>query len=368
MKKEHLIALVLGACLCPLLIVTGCDIQMGGWTQAKYERTVEQQAPLAAGSTVVVKTSSGSVTITGADVAECSVTAEICGRAPTEEEALELAEQVEIKLEKVGDTLTVKADKPTTRNNRSISISYAIIVPRQTNVKCSSSYGAIKLNDINGSVNGRTSSGSIAAENIEGPTDLDTSYGSITCKEISNGDIKLKTSSGSIKLFDASFGVCDVHTSYGSIRSDRLEGDSIKLHSGSGSIDVTDTVADKANVSTSYGRITCRQITTNDLTAKSSSGSIEVVCSDSTPAEIAASLVTSYGSINFVAPPDFAGMVDMSTSYGSIRTDLPITISGQISKKKLKGTVGDGQGNLHLHTSSGSIEIKQQRKFSKNAG
>ena len=92
MKKEHLIALALGACLCPLMIVTGCDIQMGGWTQAKYERTVEQQAPLAAGSTVVVKTSSGSVTITGADVAECSVTAEICGRAPTEEEALELAE------------------------------------------------------------------------------------------------------------------------------------------------------------------------------------------------------------------------------------------------------------------------------------
>ena len=366
MKKEHLIVLALGAWLCPLLIAAGCDIRMGGWTQAKYERSIEQQAPLAAGSIVVVKTSSGSVTITGADVADCSVVAEICGRAPTQQEAQELAEQVEIELEKVGDTLMVKANKPTTNGNRSISISYAIIVPRQTSVRCSSSYGAIKLSYINGSVSGRTSSGSIAAENIKGPTDLDTSYGSITCKEISDGDIKLKTSSGSIKLMDASFGVCDVHTSYGSIRSDKLDGDSITLHSGSGSINVTDTVADTANVSTSYGRITCRQITTENLTAKSSSGSIEVVCSDLTPAEIAASLVTSYGSIDFIAPPDFAGQVDMSTSYGSIRTDLPITISGQISKKELKGTVGTGQGNLHLHTSSGSIELKQQQKFSKN--
>ncbi len=365
MKKEHLIILALGACLGPLLIVTGCDIRMGGSAQAKYERTVEQQAPLAAGSTVVARTSFGSVTITGADVADCSVTAEICGRAPTEQEAQELAEQVEIELEKVGDTLTVKANKPTTRGNRSISISYEIIVPRQTNVKCSSSYGSIKLTDINGSISGRTSSGSIAAENIKGSTDLDTSYGSITCKNLSDGDIKLKTSSGTIKLLGASFGVCDVHTSYGSIRSDRLQGDSIILHSGSGSINVTDTVADTANVSTSYGRITCRQITVNELTAKSSSGSIEVVCSDSTPAEIAASLVTSYGSIDFVAPPDFAGQVDMSTSYGSIRTDLPITISGEINKKKLKGTIGEGKGNLYLHTSSGSIEIKRQQKFSK---
>lgn len=362
MKKELWIVMAL---LCPLLIVAGCDIQMGGWSQAKYERTVEQQAPLAAGSKVVVKTSFGSVTVTGADVAECSVVAEICGRAPTEEEAQELAKQVEIQLEKVGETLTVKADKPPTSGNRSVSVSYDITVPMQTSVDCSSSYGAVRLTGIKGSVNGRTSSGSITAENIEGPTDLDTSYGSITCRNISDGDVRLKTSSGSIKLSDASFGVCDAHTSYGSIKTGKLEGDSLTLHSGSGSVNVTDAVAESANISTSYGRITCRQITTSDITAKSSSGSIEVVCSDSTPADISASLVTSYGGIDFVGPPDFAGQVDISTSYGSVRTDLPITISGEVSKKKLKGTVGDGNGKLYLHTSSGSIKI-EQRRFSKN--
>ena len=143
-------------------------------------------------------------------------------------------------------------------------------------------------------------------------------------------------------------------------------GESIKLHSGSGSINVTDAVAETANVSTSYGRITCKQITANDITAKSSSGSIEVVCSESTPEDVSASLVTSYGSIEFAGPADFAGQVDISTSYGSVRTDLPITISGEFSKKKLKGTVGEGSGKLYLHTSSGSIQIKQQ-KFSKNA-
>ncbi|MHC4567206.1 MAG: DUF4097 family beta strand repeat-containing protein [Planctomycetota bacterium] len=353
------------AFLCPLVIVAGCDIRMGSWSQARYERTVEKQAPLEIGSKVVARTSSGSVTVTGADVTECSVVAEICGRAPTEEEAQELAEQVEIQLEKVGDTLTVKADKPPTGGKRSISISYEITVPMQTSVDCSSSYGPVTLTDIKGRLTGKTSSGSITAGNIEGPIDLDTSYGPITCKRISDGDIKLKTSSGSIKLLDASFGVCDAHTSYGSINASDVAGNSIKVHSGSGSINVTDVIAETANISTSYGRITCRQITASEITAKSSSGSIDVVCSEATPEDVSASLVTSYGSIDFVGPADFAGQVDISTSYGSVRTDLPITISGQVSKKKLKGTVGSGNGKLYLHTSSGSINIKQ-RKYSRN--
>jgi hypothetical protein len=137
---------------CSFLACSGCDIQIGHWSQAKYERTVQRQAPLVAGSTLVARTSLGSVTITGADVADCSVVAEITGRAPTEEEAQELAEKVEIELETVGNTLTVKAHKPSTRHNRSVSISYNITVPKQTHVECASSYGAIKLSDIGGNV------------------------------------------------------------------------------------------------------------------------------------------------------------------------------------------------------------------------
>jgi len=356
--KKYCTVLTLGFCLCSLLIVSGCDIHMGDWSRAKYERTVQQQAPLGPGSTVVAKTSFGSVTITGADVTDCNVVAQIRVQAPTEQEAREIAEQVKIKLESVGQTLTVKAEKPPKKRRRSISISYDITVPKQTNIECDSSYGAIKLSNINGNVKGKTSSGSITAENIQGSAQLDTSYGSITCRNISGGDVKLKTSSGNIKLSNASCGGCDVHTSYGSINADELKSSLLKLHSSSGSINVTEASADSADISTAYGRINCRQLTTTDLTAKSGSGNIDVVCSDSTPAEIIANVVTSYGSIDFVTPPEFAGQVELATSYGSIRTDLPITISGEISKMKLTGTIGRGNGKLYLKTSSGSIRIR----------
>jgi len=394
MNKRYRMLKALSCCLCLLIIISGCDMQIGGWGQAKHEITVQRQAPISPGSKLFVQTSSGSITITGGDVTECSVIAVICGRAPTQEKAQQLAEQVKIELETIGNTLTVKADKPPSRNRRSISISYDITVPKQTNIECASSYGAIELANIKGTASGKTSSGSIEAKNIDGSVNLDTSYGSVNCRNItgdnitvksssgsitaemikgsaqlttsygsiictdmSDGDVKLKTSSGKIMLSNISFGDCDAHTSYGSIVSGELKGKSIKLHSGSGSIGLTDSSADTTNLSTSYGRITCRQITTNNITAKSGSGNLDIACSDSTPDQIVADLVTSYGNIDFAAPQNFAGQVDLSTSYGSIRTGRPITINGEISKKKLKGTMGEGNGKLHMQTNSGSISL-----------
>lgn len=395
MNKCHRLFKAMGSSLCLLLITSGCDIQIGDWGQAKYEKTIQRQAPLSPGSKLYVETESGSITITGGDVTECSVIANICGRAPTEEEAQLLAEQVKIELETAGNTMTVKAYKPPRRSRRSISISYDITVPKQTNIECASSYGSIGLADIKGQTSGKTSSGSVEAKNIEGSVNLDTSYGSVTCRnitadnitiksssgsitaeiikgsaqlttsygsiactDISDGDIKLKTSSGKIKLSNASFGDCDAHTSYGSIISDGLKGKSIKLHSDSGSINLTESSAETTSLSTSYGGITCRQITTNDITARSGSGNLDIACSESTPAQIVADLVTSYGNIDLAAPQNFAGQVDLSTSYGSIRTDRPITINGYINKKELKGTIGEGNGKLHLQTGSGSIILQ----------
>ncbi len=378
-----------------MLAVIGCDIQIDGWSRAKYERTVQQQAPLAPGSNLIAETTFGSIKVIGADVTDCNVTAKIVVQAPTEQEAQKIAEQVQIILEQTGNTLTIKAEKPNVKHNRSICISYDIVVPKQTGIGCKSSYGSIELEGINGNVKAKTGSGSVTGRDIKGKVELDSSYGSITCVDIfgdgiylksssgslyadriqgsvrletsygsitfsdfSNGDIKLKTSSGKITLSKASFGNCDAHTSYGSINSDELKGDLIKLHSSSGSIDVTNTYADKVDLSTSYGRIDCRQITTADLSAKSGSGSIDIAFSQQSPAEMAADVETSYGNIDFATPKGFTGQVSLSTSYGSITTDLPITVTGEISKMRIAGAIGQGKGKLQLRTSSGSIKLK----------
>ena len=235
MNMLHRMFTVISCCMCLLIIISGCDIQMGGWQQARHEITVQRQAPITTGSKLYVETSSGSITITGGDVTECSVIATICGRAPTKEEAQQLAEQVKIELETAGDTLTVKADKPPSKNRRSISISYDITVPKQTNIECASSYGAIELANIEGTASGKTSSGPIEAKNIEGSVNLDTSYGSVNCRNITGDNITVKSSSGSITA-EIIKGSAQLTTSYGSIACTEISDGDIKLKTSSGKI------------------------------------------------------------------------------------------------------------------------------------
>ena len=282
MKKTLFAKALATFLLCLLIAVIGCNIGAGGWRQSKYERIEQLSAPMADIEAMDVDTGFGSIKVVGGDVTDCKIEAKICARAPNAEEAQQLAEKVKIKIEPVGKTLNIIVDKPKVRNNRCISVSFDIIVPKKTNIECSTSYGSIKLRDIQGNVNVRTSFASIECEDIKGSVDLETSY----------------------------------------------------------------------------GQIKGRNITSTDINARSSFGSVEIACSPETSPEIDADIATSYGNIEFATPPGFSGRVDLETSFGSIRTDLPITVKGRISKDRIKGSVGQGNGKLRLKTSFGSIKIK----------
>jgi DUF4097 and DUF4098 domain-containing protein YvlB len=385
-----------------LLAAAGCHIDssynagMGNrGQQARHEKIVERDTPLSGGSTLDVDTSSGSITIHGADVSACSVAATITGQAPSKEEAQTLAEQVEIRLQQTTDTLKIRADKPKLTNNRAISVSYAITVPRRTNVQCHSAYGSLALANLEGVVNAKTGSGTIEAEDIQGPTNLDSAYGSIRCGRIvgaevvlhsgsgsitasdikgtarmnsaygsvkcdrfSDGNLSLKSGSGRVTVADARFGECEAISAYGSVTGSQLEGDVIQLRTSSGNVEITAGTAETMDLSSAYGSVRGTQIITSDLKAHSGSGNIKISCAAACPPELTADAKTAYGSIDFSPPTGFAGKVHLATQYGSVRTDQPITISGEITKKKIAGAIGEGQGHLRLETSSGSIRLK----------
>ncbi len=386
---------VIGLFILSFFTFGGCDLPIGGLNQAQSKRTVSRQAACAPGSTLDVVTESGSVTITGTDSNECHVTAQIVAHAPTEEEAQALAEQTEIKLESADDTLKIRADKPPLSNNRSIAVSYEITAPRRLNVLCLSDFGSLSMTGLQGNIKGKTGSGSIKAGQIDGPVDLDTSFGSIDCRNLAGptvllhsrsgsitaADLKgeakavtsfgsitcstfsgttldLKTESGRIAISDAACRTCLAVTSYGSLACNRIKGDTVKLKSGSGSLDLAAVDTPDLDVSTSFGSVKAREITTAKLTAGSGSGSINIVCTPATSADLTAEVRSSFGGIDFTAPPRFSGQVDLRTDFGSIHTALPVTVSGNLDKKKVVGTVGEGKGLLRLQTGSGSIDLR----------
>ncbi|MDT8303159.1 MAG: DUF4097 family beta strand repeat-containing protein [Sedimentisphaerales bacterium] len=170
-------------CLLGMLTISACScVNIGDlWPRVEYKETNKFDASLAPGSILALENEVGSITIDGQDVTNCDVTAAITVKAPTEEEAKELARQIKIELEQNGDTLTVKTTKPRQKRRRSISINFKIVVPKQTALQISSNVGEIHVSNI--------------TEDIKAQTDV----GKISCKEIS-GDIDLKVDVGKVNV------------------------------------------------------------------------------------------------------------------------------------------------------------------------
>jgi len=262
MKNHHLAKVSLGCLLCLVMFMAGC-ISIGGCLmQAKYERTVQLSAPLTPGSAFEARTHNGSITINGAEVAECNMTATIVTRAGTDEEAQELSEKVKVTLVPSGNHLITKIDKPTQLINKSVSVSLDVNVPNQTNLDLVTHNGSVEISDIKGRINATTHNGKVATERITGTTALRTHNGSVTCREIS-GNTQLKSHNGSIKTFyiDTAPSVCDISivTYNGGIEletppdfSGRIDA---STHNGSINTDLPITVSGKISKSSIKGTI-----------------------------------------------------------------------------------------------------------------
>ena len=263
MKNDVLLKKVSrGSLLCLLVAAAGCSINMGCLPQEKYQRTVQLSAPLSPGSSFAAQTHNGSITITGADVTDCNLTATIIARATTEEDAKKLAERTTIKLEPFGDKLTAKIDKPTFRMNQSVSVSLDVQVPNQTDLELTTHNGAIIITNITGRLNGTTHNGKITAEQISGTVELRTHNGSVICREVS-GDTQLKTHNGNVKLYysEAAPSLCNISliTYNGSIDLTTPSNFSGKVdastHNGSIRTDLPITVVGKVSKSKLTGTI-----------------------------------------------------------------------------------------------------------------
>ena len=263
MKKYHFAKVSISFLTCLVILSAGCCINLGGcFMQAKYERTMQLSAPLSPGSAFEAQTHNGSITIKGADVTECSMTATIVARASTDEEAQELAEQVNVTLVPSGNRLITKIDRPTQLVNKSVSVSLDIIVPNKTDLGLVSHNGAIEISDIIGRIEATSHNGKVTGDKITGTAAFETHNGAIICDEIS-GNIKLTSHNGGIKAFyiDTAPAVCDISivTYNGSIELKTPSNLSAKIdvstHNGSINTDLPITVSGKISKSKLTGTI-----------------------------------------------------------------------------------------------------------------
>ena len=103
-------------------------------------------------------------------------------------------------------------------------------------------------------------------------------------------------------------------------------------------------------------RITVEEVM-GTINAHTSGGSVKAHISRQPDSDCR--LTTSGGSITVYLERDISVNLDASTSGGSVYTDFPVTIRGKINPRKLNAKINGGGPLLYLHTSGGSIHIKE---------
>jgi hypothetical protein len=268
--------------LCSLITVAGCYVQMGpGFAMARYQRTVQLSEPMAAGCSFAAKTNDGWIIVNGRDVTDCNVTATVIARANSDKNARRIAEDTRLSLERFGNRLTLRVERPMLMTNQSVDVQFKAMVPETCNVELGTDDGDITIENINGSIDARTDDGTVTLSAVKGVMKVKTDDGSIHARKVA-GDAEFETDDGKITVsyLEEADGVCSV------------------------------------------------------------------------------SLIADDGSIDFTAPSGFSAQVQVSTDDGSIHTDLPIQVRGKLHKDRIEGTIGLGEGKLHVRTDDGSIRIR----------
>jgi hypothetical protein len=304
---------------------------------------------------VNVKTSGGSIAITGGNAADAHVEVYVNpnngnGETISKEEIAQRMKDYDLEVSLSGTELEVSAKAKTGNFNwrKSLSISFKIYVPKTV------------------SSNLTTAGGSITLANLSGEQNFTTSGGSLNLDQLS-GNIKGRTSGGSINVSNSKNNI-DLTTSGGSIRAENCDG-MISLKTSGGSLDLNN-LSGKIYAKTSGGSVHGSQVS-GELITGTSGGSVDLKnmsCSLETS--------TSAGSIHveitqlgkYVKINGSVGHVDLQLPTGKgldldlhgnrITTNVSGNFNGEKDNSRMVGQLNGGGIPVTVSTSIGGINVR----------
>lgn len=215
-----------------------------------------------------------------------------------------------------------------------VSISYTLTIPAASTVRS------------------KTGSGSQHIEGVAGGLEASSGSGSLTLKDVASR-VRASTGSGSIDAHTVR-GAFQATSGSGSIRATGIGG-SVIAKTSSGSIDVEQTAAGNAEVSSGSGSIHLRGVR-GAVQASTSSGGLTIHGEISAPWHVSASS----GSVRLNLPGSQGFELDANTGSGRIEVDFPVTVTGSVGRRSLRGSAQGGGPLLHVRTSSGGISIQKR--------
>lgn len=212
-----------------------------------------------------------------------------------------------------------------------------IEVPRGTELSVYLAVGEVDAEGVDGALEIDTGSGAVRAVDISGSLEVDTGSGSVVVRGV-EGDLMVDTGSGRVEASEVRGRSIEIDTGSGSVRGYELSADDLVVDTGSGAITLESVSAENVSLDTGSGSIDVEMLTDIDrLEADTGSGSITVR-----------------------APAGLGAVVDIETGSGGIDVDFPLEVRS-VRRDHVRGTIGDGRGEISIDTGSGSIKLLRTR-------
>ena len=247
-------------------------------------------------------------------------------------------EKMNFTAELQGNTLVLDTD-----DHRSWSVGWwgssrgrillTVTLPEQFDVYAQTSDGNITAGGQKGEIDLKSSDGDISVDGLSGPmVHLTTSDGDIVVDEINADEVSLRTSDGDLRADFIRGKSVTFKTSDGDVVAERIEGETIAVRSADGDLELT--------------------VSGGELEARTSDGDIDVTVSG----KMALDLSTSDGDITIRVPRDFGAELDLKGE--SVKLGGKVALDGEVSKRRISGTLGDGGPRVTARTSDGSVALR----------
>ncbi len=142
----------------------------------------------------------GAITVEGWDRNSMRVVARVSARADSDDEARDLARQVEV----TATDGTVRSRGPSTRRGASWSVSYRLWVPRESNLDLDSENGGVGIDGVTGRIRFNTTNGGVRLDGVGGDVRGETTNGGIDVRlagqEWAGAGLDVQTTNGGVRL------------------------------------------------------------------------------------------------------------------------------------------------------------------------
>jgi hypothetical protein len=159
--------------------LAGCHLSIDNKAEGRSEW--KKSFTLAKGGTFEIRNTNGLIEVSPGDGDQITVTAEKIAKAPTEAEAKEMAEKIEIHETAASDSIILDAKLSATGMfSGSRQVKFHVRAPRGTTLRLSNTNGEIEITDMTGEIRLDTTNGSVKAVGISGPTHASTTNGAVS--------------------------------------------------------------------------------------------------------------------------------------------------------------------------------------------